>query len=165
MRLIDADALTLCNYDLPDMFSFRAVPKETLDRAPTINAVEQKHGHWVFYYGGDDWCAECSICGNSEYGDTKEEVLEENPYCRKCGAKMGENKSKRMTDEQVIEIAEQIIEATNKLIDYCNETGGCKNCIFSKFRTIQNWYHCPIKMQDELSNAISNLKKGELKDE
>ncbi len=40
MRIIDADALTLCNYDLPDMFSFRAVPEETLEAAPTIDAVE-----------------------------------------------------------------------------------------------------------------------------
>ena len=40
-----------------------------------------------------------------------------------------------MTDAQVIETAEQIIELTNNLIDYCNETGGCKNCVFSKFKS------------------------------
>ena len=51
---------------------------------------ERKHAHWIFYYGGDDWVAECSICGNSEYGDTKEDILEENPHCRKCGAIMDE---------------------------------------------------------------------------
>ena len=89
MRLIDADALTLCNYDLPGMFSFMAVPEETLENAPTINAIEQKHGYWKFVECVNNInysvCSECGADYISDMGDT-----DFDNYCYNCGAKMDE---------------------------------------------------------------------------
>ena len=96
MRLIDADALTLCNYDLPGMFSFRAVPEETLEAAPTIDAIEQKHGHWKSTEIKNDdmysylsppskYIHECSECGNKIENYIKKCNIK---YCDACGAKM-----------------------------------------------------------------------------
>ncbi len=98
-RLIDADALTkdiekihCANCDNWNGVKCKScdigMGRDYINDAPTVE--ERKHGHWIFYYAGDDWGAKCSICGNSEYGDTKEEIVEENPYCRKCGAIMDE---------------------------------------------------------------------------
>ncbi len=63
-----------------------------------------------------------------------------------------------MTTEQAIETAKQIIEATNKLIDYCNETGGCKNCVFAKYSST---YGCNIISQYKLKDVISKYEEQE----
>lgn len=39
MRLIDADAIKYCNYDLDNYHSFRAVEEEEIVEMPTIDAV------------------------------------------------------------------------------------------------------------------------------
>lgn len=97
MRLIDADAL-LERYDLNNatkygnknkaqqansystMFMYEIA--DMIDDAPTIDAVEQKHGHWIEWAGSLE---KCSVCGY-EYIDR----IECRNYCGNCGAKMCE---------------------------------------------------------------------------
>ena len=43
MRLIDADAITYCNYDLDSYLSFRAVDEDEIADMPTIDAVQVVH--------------------------------------------------------------------------------------------------------------------------
>ena len=68
MRLIDADKLPL------------DIEHEDIDDAPTIDAVEVKHGEWT--YENHWWSSfpECSCCGEMQ-------TIESN-YCPNCGAKM-----------------------------------------------------------------------------
>ena len=64
-----------------------------IDNAPTVDAVEVVHGHWIntpSYYasnGNYNKAQECSVChslfvspGNTPYSN--------HPYCCECGAKM-----------------------------------------------------------------------------
>lgn len=65
-----------------------------------------------------------------------------------------------MTDKKAIETAKQIVEATSKLIDYCNETSGCRNCIFNKCRS--KYLDCCIgDLPIDLAIAVSNYKSKE----
>ena len=101
MRLIDADALVkelnFWNLRIVGFFfgGIRKIydTKEYIDKFPTINPEDlRKKGKWIGigYDGYADGCPvydywECSNCGNEENG---EDVPEQNPFCRCCGAKM-----------------------------------------------------------------------------
>lgn len=62
---------------------------DTIDDAPLIDAVEVRHGFWVFD-SGDEYSDRyhCSECGK-EIDICNEIVAEPKPnYCPNCGAKM-----------------------------------------------------------------------------
>lgn len=44
MRLIDADSIHYCNYDLDNYHSFRAVTDDEIEEMPTVDAIEVKYG-------------------------------------------------------------------------------------------------------------------------
>lgn len=94
MRLIDADALLdEFTEDCPQ------IPNDKVDvhaigmyhqyqhdtykivNAPTVDAVEQKHGHWIYDYESNKF--DCSICGLSM-------VRNSYVFCPWCGANMNE---------------------------------------------------------------------------
>ena len=63
--------------------------KALIDRQPTADVAEVKHGHWIdkptgryMHYGS--WC---SVCGNKS-GIGGIESNRHKPYCPNCGAKM-----------------------------------------------------------------------------
>ena len=86
MRLIDADAISYCNYDLDNYHSFRAVEDEEIAEMPTIEAEPVRHGRWINNLE-EAWQAfNCSICGEST-DDTCMGKPRAN-YCPNCGAKM-----------------------------------------------------------------------------
>ena len=95
-RYIDADkaidALTGWDTDPTD-----EEIKWTIDKIPTADVAEVKHGEWVDKYNNkyDNHLYECSVCGvealyeayENELGQTKlRQVLTE--WCPHCGAKM-----------------------------------------------------------------------------
>ena len=63
MRLIDADAIPWCNYDLNDYHSFVGVDKEYVDEMPTIEAEPVRHGRWIVRNKGTNNWVDCSECG------------------------------------------------------------------------------------------------------
>ena len=101
MRLIDADELKkkakLRGHCVSPLVTAHhmCVDVHDIDNAPTINPEDLRpKGKWIgLEYDGyadgnpvyDLW--ECSNCGNEEKG---EDVPEQNPFCRCCGAKMEE---------------------------------------------------------------------------
>lgn len=76
-QLNDADKE---EFDLYDLYM------NEVERIPTADVVEVRHGHWIgsnrtgVY---DNWC--CSICG--KYEDVRSKRLLGN-YCKWCGSKM-----------------------------------------------------------------------------
>lgn len=78
-RYIDADALL--EYVLSGRWKLESQTSEVLriQRAPTADVQEVKHGKWGYHYEGTP-LFRCSLCG-------KDTQYEEN-YCPKCGAKM-----------------------------------------------------------------------------
>lgn len=61
--------------------------KDLIDRQPTADVVEVKHGYWIYHYSGRELggtdaplCQKCSVCG--EY------TVDEENFCPNCGAKM-----------------------------------------------------------------------------
>ena len=103
-RLIDADALPVSKEYLVDEAGFGAsfyvVHKSDIDNAPTVDAVEVKHGEWILL----DECANegvyCSVCHKKVYRANYANQEIKSKYCPNCGAKMdgernyneGENK-------------------------------------------------------------------------
>lgn len=97
MRLIDADALLdvlaeECpqipndKVDIHAIGMYHQYQHDTymIVNAPTIDAVEQKHGHWELI--NNDYIA-CSLCGERL---TKNRFM---PYCDNCGASMTKGES------------------------------------------------------------------------
>ena len=84
MRLVDADALREHYLNTTDCALV------CIDEAPTIDAVEQKHGHWIKLdeddYGDTYKCSNCNTCF---YGvvDPDDSLCN---FCLTCGAKMDE---------------------------------------------------------------------------
>ena len=89
-RLIDANLLEVvfgnakksCRTDL--MRSIYSVVLKAVNEAPTVDAVEVVHAHWIgsrFNPMTDEYEEYCSHCcaWSSEYGK---------PFCPNCGAKM-----------------------------------------------------------------------------
>ena len=80
-RLIDADALKLEAW--PERYTGEGVVYvEDIDNAPTVDAVEVKHGRWVKKQFADDCTTayRCSDCHTTWDANTN--------YCPNCGAKM-----------------------------------------------------------------------------
>ena len=83
MRLIDADALKpsyIVASTTTNTPCYRYVSIEDINSAPTIDAVEVRHGRWILggKVGWPKWT--CSVCGGDGRGDYK--------LCPWCGAKM-----------------------------------------------------------------------------
>ena len=75
-RYIDAENTTELPWlreAFPLLENFYLIPKDT----PAADARPERHGEWLV--SGD--CYECSECGGGS-------VVNTNPYCWKCGAKM-----------------------------------------------------------------------------
>ena len=95
MRLIDADALLKkeqifqqYNSAIKDDEYIRAVTVADIEAQPSIDAVEQKHGHWIDR-GKDVFVScECSVC-HKEWMRYEDDIYGEN-YCANCGARMDE---------------------------------------------------------------------------
>ena len=95
MRLIDADAISWCNYDLDNYHFFIGVDKEYVDKLPTLdwkNLVPQ--GRWVTneINGApkelrDAYCSECKVNSGFNYSA----AIEELNFCPNCGARMINN--------------------------------------------------------------------------
>ena len=82
MRLIDADAI-------PKYTGYALSANEvaqTVENAPTIDAVPVVHGKWIPVTNGRGG-SECNLC--HAYAPSYQSGAEYNsPYCPNCGAKM-----------------------------------------------------------------------------
>ena len=91
-RYIDADLIeyekiryTLLNIEKAPEVAL----KENIDKIPTADVIEVKHGYWaedgLDIPNGVDWC-HCSVCGGHRVNVPNDKT----PYCPWCGAKMDE---------------------------------------------------------------------------
>jgi DNA-directed RNA polymerase subunit RPC12/RpoP len=96
MRPIDADALlTVPNvnwvyqYDeTGEYIKYKAIPVETIEKAPTLDLAPVVHGEWVFTETfADITFYKCSICSNDIGVDPFFDDKVSN-FCPNCGAKM-----------------------------------------------------------------------------
>lgn len=92
-RYIDADKLGIGRAD-PKIFNNPEYANgwnsaiEIIDKAPTADVKEVKHGQWntvydgsiLEHYNSDVYSLTCSICGNTEKHISK--------FCPSCGARM-----------------------------------------------------------------------------
>ena len=95
MRVIDADELLA--EDFTDSFVDpydQAIFEAIIEQAPTIEAEPVKHGRWVAddkFDNGKSSIFHCSECYYSKATSvlyTSEKLSADEPYCKKCGAKM-----------------------------------------------------------------------------
>lgn len=97
-RLIDADAISYCSYDLDNYHSFRAVTDEDIAEMPTINPPDdlRPRGQWIVrknMLGIEGMLGiRCSLCGRywALPEKTPEEFKGEYSFCPNCGARMEE---------------------------------------------------------------------------
>ena len=80
MRLIDADEIPWCEYDLEYYHPFVGVDKVYVDEMPTVDAELVRYGEWV---PQDETYTKfmCSECNSKNYEGYEK-------YCPNCGAKM-----------------------------------------------------------------------------
>lgn len=86
-RLIDANEIPWCSYDLDNYHWFEGVDKEVVDEMPTIDPESLRpHGRWEEGESGFLVCSECADVF------ILEEWLADGKwkYCPNCGAKMDE---------------------------------------------------------------------------
>ena len=89
MRLINADDIPYCNYDLDNYHSFRAVEDDVIADMPTIDPESLRpKGRWI----DDHTSIVCSKC-KAEYSDeiifmNRDFKYDNLNYCPNCGAKM-----------------------------------------------------------------------------
>lgn len=77
-RYIDADiVLPKIQYRERTYGCSKKIYSKVIKDAPTADVRPERHGEWLV--SGD--CYECSECGGGS-------VVNTNPYCWKCGAKM-----------------------------------------------------------------------------
>lgn len=82
MRLIDADDIHYCSYDLDNYHSFEAVTEEEIAEMPTIDAVPVVHAKWHKPTPcSQEFCTNCGRTPKTNFGWLP-------PYCPHCGAKM-----------------------------------------------------------------------------
>ena len=84
-RLIDTDAAyaVLTDYYHHSTDTQHAALREALGRVESVDAVQVKHGRWIYHpdWQADGECGyECSECGMGSDVDY--------PYCMLCGARM-----------------------------------------------------------------------------
>lgn len=86
-RLIDVDEALYKIYELPDLQHFAEWYVcydgvcDVLKNAPTVDAVEVVHAHWI----PDDYYDICSHCNHPVVLHDRRKP---DRYCRNCGAKM-----------------------------------------------------------------------------
>ena len=81
-RYIDAEKIKFIEYINGDV----TVSKDEVEKIPTADVQEVKHGKWMVWGMFDD-LVKCTCCG---YVDTRNHVAYESlRYCGRCGAKMG----------------------------------------------------------------------------
>ena len=99
-RLIDANALYQKLLKLASLYDvdylFFDVVSDEIDNAPTIDAVEVVHGHWVSLTECANAGVYCSVCNKNVYKEdyarcNRKNRLRSN-YCPNCGADMRERK-------------------------------------------------------------------------
>ena len=76
---------------IPIMFGDTTVGEKRIDLShyPTVDAVEVKHGEWIYEEEPDEnnnIQASCSVCFAGDLHATA--LMNKVPYCWKCGAKM-----------------------------------------------------------------------------
>ena len=105
-RLIDANKIPWCNYDLDNYLFFVGVDKEYVDEMPTIDAEPVRHGRWIIKkrhtvsrnpYMDDNYyasatCSECDFCIHAENASFGYPKLNTTNYCPNCGADMRERR-------------------------------------------------------------------------
>lgn len=79
-RYIDAEKIKYTEYINGDV----TVSKDLVEKIPTADVQEVKHGEWA-RLGGDEWC--CTCCG---FVTTTEGSWDKptEKYCPNCGAEM-----------------------------------------------------------------------------
>ena len=85
VRLINANEIPWCNYDLDNYHSFVGVEKEYIDDMPTVDPEDFRlKGQWIMKenmirspYAKNAYCSECLW-----------ETAYSHNYCPNCGAKM-----------------------------------------------------------------------------
>lgn len=97
-RYIDADALIaeMHNVILEDGED-RRIFYEVIERQPTVDAVDVKHGEWIEQDDGNSIYHKCSVCGKNQYNVLLEMMQGDYHYCPNCGAKMD---GKEQNDEE-----------------------------------------------------------------
>jgi rubrerythrin len=87
-RYIDAEKIKYTEYINGDV----TVSKDLVEKIPTADVQEVKHGHWA-RLGWDEWC--CTCCG---FVTTTEGSWDKptEKYCPNCGAKMDLESKKAM---------------------------------------------------------------------
>ena len=88
VRLIDANEIPWCHYDLENYHSFVGVDKEYVDEMPTIEPESLRpKGRWVYDEGNLEWaCSECLCTAHVSFGKISGYILSD--FCPNCGAKM-----------------------------------------------------------------------------
>lgn len=97
-RFIDAEELELEYYDLSihgtiAVKSVLPIFADLLEKQPTADVVEIRHGHWEVCSDEYEICASefvCSVCKESFCSSelTDEQFFEMMQYCPHCGARM-----------------------------------------------------------------------------
>ena len=90
VRLINANEIPWCNYDLDNYHSFVGVEKEYVDDMPTVDPESLRpNGRWVYDDGNLEWtCSECLSVAHIGLGTKYAYILSD--YCPNCGVKMGD---------------------------------------------------------------------------
>lgn len=57
--------------------------RKIMEKAPAVDAVPVRHGHWIYKRGCWTECSECHHDFNDVY-----DLENSDNYCRHCGAKM-----------------------------------------------------------------------------
>lgn len=91
-RLIDADKISYCNYDLDNYHSFCAVTDDEIAEMPTVDAAPVVHGRWISLTDCANAGVYCSVCHKKVWKEdyawcNRKNKLRSN-YCPNCGAKM-----------------------------------------------------------------------------
>ena len=90
MRLIDANEIPWCHYDLDNYHSFVGVDKEYVDEMQTIEAEPVRHGRWKNWhpkYLGMEYSYDTKECSECAYVMANALRIPAH-YCPNCGAKM-----------------------------------------------------------------------------
>ena len=93
-RYIDADELNkMIEAEFEGVTVYDVSPNEAVsdfqnivDSCKTVDAAPVVHGHWIYLGGG---LAKCSVCKRVVKDCYDQD--NEDPFCRKCGAKMDES--------------------------------------------------------------------------
>lgn len=108
-RYIDADKIEIrvsegINKDGLIFIPMRDV-QASIDRTPTADVTEIRHGYWFFaeyeYFSCSE-CGESYFNGSDSTAETRERLAEGNyyPYCPHCGAKMDAEPPKKKGKKQ-----------------------------------------------------------------